>query len=92
MIESRMIILNSDTPLMQEEYVTLNIENEIVKSAKNQDLMSLRDFLEDDIWAEFSISSTSYSLIDYIIVDSSAEEVASFIEKNLTLSNFSNII
>ena len=91
MIE-KLAILNKDIPLLEEDYNRFKQENDMVLSAKNNDLISLKLFLEEQEDLEFSIALDNYSSVDYIIVDYTDEKTAKHIQEELTLSDFSNLI
>lgn len=91
MIE-KLAILNKDIPLLEEDYNKFKQENDMVLSAKNNDLVSLKSFLEEQENLEFSIALDNYYSVDYIIVDYTNEKTAKYIQEELTLSDFSNLI
>lgn len=91
MIE-KLAILNKDIPLLEEDYNKIKQENDMVLSAKNNDLISLKLFLEEQEDLEFSIVLDNYFSVDYIIVDYTDEKTAKYIQEELTLSDFSNLI
>ncbi len=91
MIE-KLMILNKDIPLLEEDYNKIKQENDMVLSAKNNDLISLKLFLEEQEDLEFSITLDNYFSVDYIIVDYTDEKTAKYIQEELTLSDFSNLI
>lgn len=91
MIE-KLAILNKDIPLLEEDYNKFKQENDMVSSAKNNDLVSLKSFLEEQENLEFSIALDNYYSVDYIIVDYTNEKTAKYIQEELTLSDFSNLI
>ena len=91
MIE-KLAILNKDIPLLEEDYNKIKQENDMVLSAKNNDLISLKLFLEEQEDLEFSIALDNYFSVDYIIVDYTDEKTAKYIQEELTLSDFSNLI
>ena len=91
MIE-KLAILNKDIPLLEEDYNKFKQENDMVLSAKNNDLASLKSFLEEQENLEFSIALDNYYSVDYIIVDYTNEKTAKYIQEELTLSDFSNLI
>ena len=91
MIE-KLAILNKDIPLLEEDYNKIKQENDMVLSAKNNDLISLKLFLEEQEDLEFSITLDNYFSVDYIIVDYTDEKTAKYIQEELTLSDFSNLI
>ena len=91
MIE-RLAILNKDIPLLEEDYNKFKQENDMVLSAKNNDLVSLKSFLEEQENLEFSIALDTYYSVDYIIVNYTNEKTAKYIQEELTLSDFSNLI
>ena len=91
MIE-KLAILNKDIPLLEEDYNKFKQDNDMVLSAKNNDLVSLKSFLEEQENLEFSIALDNYYSVDYIIVDYTNEKTAKYIQEELTLSDFSNLI
>ena len=91
MIE-KLAILNKDIPLLEEDYNKFKQENDMVLSAKNNDLVSLKSFLEEQENLEFSIVLDNYYSVDYIIVNYTNEKTAKYIQEELTLSDFSNLI
>ena len=91
MIE-KLAILNKDIPLLEEDYNKFKQENDMVLSAKNNDLVSLKSFLEEQDNLEFSIVLDNYYSVDYIIVNYTNEKTAKYIQEELTLSDFSNLI
>ena len=91
MIE-KLAILNKDIPLLEEDYNKIKQENDMVLSAKNNDLISLKLFLEEQEDLEFSVELDNYFSVDYIIVDYTDEKTAKYIQEELTLSDFSNLI
>ena len=91
MIE-KLAILNKDIPLLEEDYNKFKQENDMVLSAKNNDLVSLKSFLEEQENLEFSIALDNYYSVDYIIVNYTNEKTAKYIQEELTLSDFSNLI
>ena len=91
MIE-KLAILNKDIPLLEEDYNKIKQESDMVLSAKNNDLISLKLFLEEQEDLEFSIALDNYFSVDYIIVDYTDEKTAKYIREELTLSDFSNLI
>lgn len=91
MIE-KLAILNKDIPLLEEDYNKFKQENDMVLSAKNNDLVSLKSFLEEQEDIEFSVVLDNYFSVDYIIVDYTDEKTAKYIQEELTLSDFSNLI
>ena len=91
MIE-KLAILNKDIPLLEEDYNKIKQENDMVLSAKNNDLISLKLFLEEQEDLEFSVALDNYFSVDYIIVDYTDEKTAKYIQEELTLSDFSNLI
>ena len=91
MIE-KLAILNKDIPLLEEDYNKFKQENDMVLSAKNNDLVSLKSFLEEQENLDFSIALDNYYSVDYIIVDYTNEKTAKYIQEELTLVDFSNLI
>lgn len=91
MIE-KLAILNKDIPLLEEDYNKFKQDNDMVSSAKNNDLVSLKSFLEEQENLEFSIALDNYYSVDYIIVDYTNEKTAKYIQEELTLADFSNLI
>ena len=91
MIE-KLAILNKDIPLLEEDYNKFKQENDMVLSAKNNDLVSLKSFLEEQENLEFSVALDNYYSVDYIIVDYTNEKIAKYIQEELTLVDFSNLI
>lgn len=91
MIE-KLAILNKDIPLLEEDYNKFKQENDMVLSAKNNDLVSLKSFLEKQEDLEFSIALDNYYSVDYIIVDYTDEKTVKYIQEELILSDFSNLI
>ena len=91
MIE-KLAILNKDIPLLEEDYNKIKQESDMVLSAKNNDLISLKLFLEEQEDLEFSVALDNYFSVDYIIVDYTDEKTAKYIQEELTLSDFSNLI
>ena len=91
MIE-KLAILNKDIPLLEEDYNKIKQENDMVLSAKNNDLISLKLFLEEQEDLEFSVALDNCFSVDYIIVDYTDEKTAKYIQEELTLSDFSNLI
>ena len=91
MIE-KLAILNKDIPLLEEDYNKIKQESDMVLSAKNKDLISLKGFLEEQEDLEFSVALDNYFSVDYIIVDYTDEKTAKYIQEELTLSDFSNLI
>ena len=91
MIE-KLAILNKDIPLLEEDYNKFKQENDMVLSAKNNDLVSLKSFLEEQENLEFSIALDNYYSVDYIIVNYTNEKTAKYIQEELTLVDFSNLI
>ena len=78
MIE-KLAILNKDIPLLEEDYNKFKQENDMVLSAKNNDLVSLKSFLEEQENLDFSIALDNYYSVDYIIVNYTNEKTAKYI-------------
>ena len=93
MIE-KLAILNKDIPLLEEDYNKFKQENDMVLSAKNNDLVSLKSCLEEEEQEnlEFSIELDNCYSVDYIIVDYTNEKIAKYIQEELTLADFPNLI